>query len=250
MVLLPAESRAQTLVDVEIVIAADVSVSMDREETRLQQEGFVHAFRHPDILSAIQSGPVGRIAVAYIEWGGAGRHRVVVPWSLIEDAESAHRFARRLEKNRPARFNRGTSISSALLRSYDLLLASGYSATRRVINISGDGVQNKGPDLALVRSELLSAGVTINGLPIVYKGLLDGVVAGPERETDPRVLIEYFEQAVIGGPYAFVEPVTAIESYTEAVRRKLIREIRTPMYAGLRNAGWTSSAEDEDRAAE
>ncbi len=233
--LLPA--HAEVPVDVELVIAADASVSMDREEALLQQQGFVEAFRHPDILRAIETGPTGRIAVSYLEWGGDSRHRVVVPWTLIDGAESARRFADRLEASRPARFKRGTSISSALLRSHDLLQQSGYAGARRVVNISGDGVNNKGPDLAHVRARLLANGVTINGLPIVYKGLLDGVVAGSELQTNPTFLIDYFERDVIGGPYAFVEPVTAIETYADAIRRKLMREIAAPIYAGLGSVG-------------
>lgn len=232
--ILPA--RADMPVDVELVIAADVSISMDREEALLQQQGFVEAFRHPDILRAIDSGPAGRIAVTYLEWGGDRRHRVVVPWVLIDGAESAGRFADRLETSRPARFKRGTSISSALVRSHDLLQHSGFAGARRVINISSDGVNNKGPKLAHVRARLLADGVTINGLPIVYKGLLDGVVAGPAVRADPAFLIDYFERDVIGGPYAFVEPVTAIESYADAIRRKLVREIAAPMYAGADSA--------------
>jgi len=233
--LLPA--RAEMPVDVQLVVAADASISMDREEALLQQQGFVAAFRHPDILRAIDSGPTARIAVTYLEWGGDGRHRIVVPWMLIDGAETALRFAERLETSRPARFKRGTSISSALLRSHDLLQRSGFSGARRVVNISGDGVNNKGPDLAHVRARLLADGVTINGLPIVYKGVLDGVVAGSVIRADPAFLIDYFERDVIGGPYAFVEPVTAIENYADAIRRKLVREIAVPTYAELAGAG-------------
>jgi hypothetical protein len=246
--LVPARAEIRGPVDIALVIAADVSISMDREETQLQQRGFVEAFRHPDILRAIESGAVGRIAVAYLEWGGENRHRLVVPWMVVENAESALEFAERLERSRPGRFKRGTSISSALLRSYDLLQHRAFSGARRIINISGDGVNNKGPDLGSVRARLLAAGVTINGMPIVHKGLLDGVIAGAEEvPTAPEFLIDYFEQAVIGGPYAFVEPVTAVQSYTDATRRKLIREITAPIYAGLRNARGMASAAADDR---
>jgi hypothetical protein len=226
--------RAETPVDIELVIAADVSLSMDQEEKQLQQEGFVEAFRDPDVLDAIRSGGMGRIAVTYFEWGGHNRHRIVIPWTIIDGPESAEHFARRLETNRPARFNRGTSLASALLRSRQLLQERGGSATRRVINISGDGRDNGELELARARSVTLAGEVTINGLPIVYKGLMEGIVTGTtQREVDPRLLTNYFERQVIGGQFAFVEPVVARENYADAIRRKLIREIRAPMFAGL-----------------
>lgn len=246
--LVPARAEGRIPVDVELVVAADVSVSMDTHETALQQQGFVEAFRHPDIVQAIESGATRRIAVTYLEWGGNNRHRVVVPWKLVDSAASAHRLARRLERNRPARLKRGTSISSALLKSYELFQRSPYAGARRIINISGDGVNNKGPDLAAVRAGLLAAGVTINGLPVVYKGPVDGVVSGLDAPADPSLLIDYFERQVIGGPYAFVEPVAAIESYTDAIRRKLLREIMAPIHAGWPGAGRMASAGGGDRA--
>lgn len=229
----PRLAHAGALVDVELLIAADVSISMDKEERRLQQAGFVAAFRDPDVLTAIRSGPTGRIAVAYVEWGGTGRHRLVVPWTVIEDAQSAGRFANRLERNRPATLNRGTSIGSALSKAHALFGASAVSGARRIVNISGDGVDGNAAHLAWVRDALLADGITINGLPIVYKDLLDGVISGRPAGHDPRILIDYFERQVIGGPHAFVEPVTDIGNYAAAIRRKLLREIGMPMYAAM-----------------
>lgn len=228
ILVLPA--HGQTPVDLELVIAADVSVSMDREERRLQQRGFVQAFQHPEIQRAIQSGATGRIAVAYLEWGGEGQHRLVVPWTLLDSVESAERFAMRLEASRPARFKKGTSLSSALLRSHDLLRQSGYAGARRIINISGDGINNRGPELESLRAEVLADGITINRLPIIYKGRFDDV-ADPSLKADPELLIHYFERNVIGGPHAFVEPVADIGNYAQAIHRKLIREIGSPTYA-------------------
>lgn len=231
--LLPRDGDAGGLVDVELVIAADVSYSMDGEERRLQQQGFVAAFRDPDVLRAIRSGPMARIAVIYIEWGGQGRHRVVVPWTVIHDAASAHAFAARLEHNRPARFNRGTSIGGALAQAHALLRASGFSSTRRIVNISGDGVDRDGAELARVRAGLIADGVTINGLPVVYKKPLEGVFGDPRIPRDPRALLDHFERDVIGGAHAFVEPVVSIESYGTAIVRKVMREIGMPIYATL-----------------
>lgn len=232
---LPAMAWAETPVDLELVIVADVSISMDREEKRLQQEGFVAAFRHPDILKAIGTGPHQRIAVTYIEWGGDGQQRVVVPWMTISGPTSALHFASRLERNRPAKMVRGTSISSALIKAATLIESSGFAGTRRIINLSGDGVNNKGPELPDVRAEILASGITINGMPIIYKGLLDGVIDNPEGQPPASVLISYFEEQVIGGPDAFVEPVKSLDDYAGAVRRKLKREIEAPALATLRD---------------
>lgn len=233
----PAVALAETPVDLELVIVADVSISMDRDEKRLQQEGFVSAFRHSDILEAIRTGPHGRIAVTYIEWGGDGQQRVVVPWMMISGPTSALHFASRLERNRPARMVRGTSISSALIKAATLIERSGFAGTRRIINLSGDGVNNKGPELPDVRAEILAGGITINGMPIIYKGLLDGVIDNPESQPPASVLIGYYEEQVIGGPDAFVEPVKSRDDYAGAIRRKLKREIEAPALAGLSGRG-------------
>ncbi|MDQ8697441.1 DUF1194 domain-containing protein [Hyphomicrobium sp. LHD-15] len=246
--LLPLQARAETLVDVELVIAADVSISMDREEKRLQQEGFARALRDPEIVRAIQGGSLGRIAVVYFEWGGEKQQRVVVPWTLIDGAASAHRFAERLERRSPAKFLRGTSLSSALEKAEELLRQSGFSGARRVVNISGDGMNNKGPEIEPIRRALIGSGVTINGLPIVYKGLLEGVIEGPDTNADPKSLIGYFEDHVIGGPYAFVEPVVAMQNYAEAIHRKLLREIGLPIYSDLKANGQTAAIEAEPPA--
>jgi hypothetical protein len=248
----PVAARAETPVDLELVIAADVSVSMDREEKRLQQGGFVDAFRHPDILAAISSGAYGRIAVTYIEWGGNKQQRVIVPWMLIDGPESAHRFSRRLEQSRPTKMVRGTSISSALMKSAELMLDNGFKGSRYVINISGDGTNNKGPELRDVRAALLAGGITINGMPLIYEGLLEGVTEDPQFESPARMLVRYFEDEVIGGPDAFVEPVRHLGDYAAAIRRKLQREIEAPAYSALRgrNAQASISAASQPRALE
>lgn len=243
VVMLPVPVTAETLVDVELVIAVDVSISMDRQEKQLQHEGFARAFRNPEIVRAIQAGSLGRIAVVYFEWGGERQQRVVVPWTLIDGAATARRFAERLEQRSPAKFIRGTSLSGALEKASELLSQSGFSGARRVINISGDGMNNKGREIEPVRRALIDSGVTINGMPIVYKGLLEGVIEGPETNLDPQRLIDYFEDHVIGGPHAFVEPVVAMQSYAEAVHRKLLREIGLPIYSELRSIGQTNAIE-------
>ncbi|TCU36640.1 DUF1194 domain-containing protein [Rhizobium azibense] len=212
---------AGELVDMQLVIAADVSTSMDAEEKALQQRGFVEAFRRPEIIEAIIAGRNGRIAVAYVEWGGDGQRRLVIPWTTITSEMDSWLFSLKLEANLPATISRGTSISGMLSYADYLIRSSGYEATRSLINISGDGVNNKGRDVMPVRAGVLARGITINALPVVYGGL-----PGDEEEAiSPENLLAYFRSEVIGGPDAFAEPVAAPEQYSPAIYRKLLREI-------------------------
>lgn len=218
-------ARAGQAVDLQLVIAADVSTSMDREEKTLQQQGFVLAFRDPELIRMMLAGPEGRISVTYFEWGGDRTPKLVVPWTVIDSPQAALAFAQRLERNFPSRLPRGTSIGMALDYSSYLLQSSGYDAGRNVVNLSGDGVNNNVPDVEETRARLLDMGTTINGMPIVYKSLLQGVLDGAEDDFPPEYLIDYYRNEVIGGPGAFVEPVTARQNYSAAILRKLIREI-------------------------
>ncbi|MBB4273897.1 DUF1194 domain-containing protein [Rhizobium mongolense] len=212
---------AGELVDMQLVIAADVSTSMDAQEKALQQRGFVEAFRRPEIIEAIAAGRNGRIAVTYVEWGGEGQRRLVIPWTIITNETDSWLFSLKLEVSLPAKIHRGTSISGILSYADYLIRSSGYDATRSLINISGDGVNNKGRDLMPVRAGVLARGITINALPVVYGGLL-----GDEEEAiSPENLLAYFRSEVIGGPDAFAEPVAAPEEYSPAIYRKLLREI-------------------------
>lgn len=216
-----SESVAAERVDLALVIAVDVSTSMDAGEKQMQQRGFVEAFRRPEIIDAICGGAEGRIAVAYVEWGGAGPQKIVVPWTLIANGVDAWSFSLKLEANVPTRLRRGTSLSGALGYASGLLRQTGYEPTRSVVNISGDGVNNIGPDLGAVRAELLAEGITINGLSIVYdKASEDG-----EKPLPPEELYAYFQHEVIGGPGAFAMPVTSFADYPQAIYRKLLREI-------------------------
>jgi hypothetical protein len=242
-VVLPLPVAAEALVDVQLVIAADVSISMDRQEKQLQQEGFARAFRHPEIVRAIQAGPLGRIAVVYFEWGGERQQRVVIPWMLIDGAASARRFAEDLEDRSPSKFIRGTSLSGALEKAAELFANSKFSGGKRVVNISGDGMNTQGREIEPVRRALVDLGITINGMPIVYKGLLDGVVRDREIPHDPQQLIDYFEQHVIGGSEAFVEPVVAMRNYEDAIHRKLLREIGLPIYSDLNSTSEEAALE-------
>jgi hypothetical protein len=226
-----AEAAGAIPVDAEIVIAIDVSHSMDREERALQRDGFSLAFRDPEIIEAIHAGPHARIAVSVMEWAGNDNQRVVVPWTLVQDAASAEDLSNRIARHIPGRLPRGTALGSALLRAAEQFEANGFDGSRRIINISGDGVSNRGPDPAAIRDRLVRQGIAINGLPLVFRGLMHGVIDAPEtaEEVDPAFLIDYFRENVIGGPGAFIEPVADIRQIDEAIRRKLIREIRGPI---------------------
>ena len=214
---------APTVVDLQLVIASDVSTSMDAEEKQLQLQGFVAAFRDSEVVRAVMRGPRRRIAATYIEWGGEGRQRIVVPWSLIDGPDTAAAFADRLAATYPGRLVFGTAMGEALLFGAGLFPTSGFASERRVIDISGDGKSNKGPPLELARALVLSRDITINGLPIVYDQTWS--VGGGNEDFAADDLTEYFLTQVVGGPDAFVVPVSDPEVYRYAIRQKLIREI-------------------------
>ena len=208
-------------IDLALVIAADVSTSMDPREKVMQQDGFVAAFRQPQIIDAIRSGRYGAIAVTYIEWGGDRGQRMVIPWTRLADEADCWMFSLRLAENSPTKLRRGTSISEALSYSSTLLDQSGYEPDRLVVNISSDGVNSIGRDVAGVRAELLAQGITINALVISTPGTDDD----GETQLTPEGLFSYFHREVIGGPGAFAVPVRSAADYPGAIYRKLLREI-------------------------
>ncbi|MDF2621204.1 MAG: hypothetical protein K0S00_3863 [Xanthobacteraceae bacterium] len=215
-------------VDLELVIASDVSTSMDAQEKQLQRDGFVAAFESVEVHKAISRGRLRRIAVIYVEWGGTDRQRVVLPWTLIDGAAASATFAERLAATFPARLTYGTAMGDGLVFGAGLFERNVFESERRVIDVSGDGMSNRGALLELVREKLLSEGIVINGLPIVYRDPNEGL--SPEEATiinptSNEELVAYFETEVIGGPGAFVVPVTSREHYAEAIRTKLVREI-------------------------
>ncbi len=214
------EAAAAEPVDLALVIASDVSTSMSYAERRMQQKGFVEAFRHPRIIEAMKSGRTGRIAVTYMEWGGRGRQRIAIPWTIIESEADAWSFSLALETSFPATLRPGTAMGDALQFAVSLLPECGCEPQRSVINISGDGTSNIGQDLALIRKAVLSQGITINGLPIA-----SGEPTDDEQTISPEQLISYFYRDVIGGPGAFAVPVLSHETYPPAIYRKLLREI-------------------------
>lgn len=214
----PLRSAAATPVDLELVLAVDISWSMDPEEQRLQREGYVKAFRDRDVIAAILSGHHRRIAVTYVEWAGDGLQRQVVPWTLIDSAAAAESFAAILEIQ-PISRNRFTSISGALRFSGALFGTGGFEGARRVVDVSGDGPNNHGVPVREARDALVDKGIIINGLPIVLKGR-------PSFSAfDIEGLDSYYSHCVIGGPGAFTIVVRKREEFATATRRKLILEI-------------------------
>ena len=222
-VALTAPATAEDLpVDLELVLAVDVSGSIDAEEGLLQRVGYRRALVDPDFIAAVASGHLGRIAVTYVEWAGRGATRKVVDWSVIDGAESAAAFVAQLDGE--ARTGRGgTSISGVLILSASMFDHNGYDGARQVVDVSGDGPNNAGGNVAVHRDVLVRRGFTINGLAILD---LDG--ASGARLPDLDV---YYRECVIGGG-GFVVIADGFQSFAEAIRRKLILEV-----AGLRPPG-------------
>jgi Protein of unknown function (DUF1194) len=211
------ETRAQTPVEVDValVLAVDISYSMDLDELALQRRGYVEAFRSKVIHDAIARGALGKIAVTYFEWAGAGIQYQIAPWTIIDSPALAQNFAAVLE-DAPLRRGRRTSISAAIDNSVKLLETSGVEALRQVMDISGDGPNNDGRPVTLARDQALAKGIRINGLPVMLKR---------PGYMDIEDLDVYYEECVIGGQGSFLLTIREREQFSEAVRTKLVMEI-------------------------
>ncbi|RYJ01282.1 MAG: DUF1194 domain-containing protein [Acetobacteraceae bacterium] len=200
-----------------LVLAVDVSRSVDEDEARLQREGYRNAVSDPAVVEAIRGGMIGAVGLAYVEWAGAEYQRLVLPWLRIASAADATAWSERLAEAPRASLS-WTSISGALDFSLRMLNEAPFEATRRVIDVSGDGVNNSGGAVDVARDRVVAEGITINGLPIVN-----------DRPTFGRMpsvpLDDYYRDNVIGGPGAFVVVAEDFNSFGNAVKRKLIREI-------------------------
>ena len=206
----PAQAQPQTTTDILLVLAVDASGSVNQPRFELQRRGYADAFRNTQVLNAIRGGSTGSIAVTMVQWTGYAMQVQAVPWTLIKDASSASAFADAIEAAPRQLFGGGTSISGAIDHAMLLLPNAPYRGLKRVIDISGDGSNNRGRDVREARDEAVRAGVIINGLPIV--SLEYG-------------LDKYYFDNVIGGPGAFIVPADSYENFAQAVVRKLILEI-------------------------
>jgi len=217
-----ADKESSPLVDVELVIAVDVSYSMDMDELAVQREGYAQAIVSKEFLQALKSLPIGKISVTYFEWAASSDQKIIIPWRVIDGPETADAVADEIMKT-PIRRASRTSISGAIYFAMPLFEANPYRGLRRVIDISGDGPNNNGLPVLGARDIALAKGITINGLPIMVKE--------PSYSTmDIENLDWYYEDCVIGGPGSFVVPIKDREKFKEAIRTKLLLEVagRTP----------------------
>jgi hypothetical protein len=202
-------------VDVKLVLAVDVSGSIDSEEYQMQHEGYASAFESPNVLEAIQSGENQAIAVTFVEWSGFGHQKQMVGWTLVKDAESAKAFADAI-KRVPRAFSDWTSISDAIDYSVSLMGDGQFEADRLVIDVSGDGVNNNGRPVTAARDDAVAKSIVINGLPILNE--------------DPT-LDTYYQDNVIGGAGAFKIAVKDFSTFSEAILAKLVQEIAANRHA-------------------
>jgi hypothetical protein len=226
-------ARAAEKVDLLLVLASDVSRSVDAQKFELQRRGYGQAMSDPRVVEAIRSGSNGRIAVCFIEWSGVMSQKMVIDWTIIGDAESARQFGDRILEA-PRSFADRTSISAAIEFSVMHLEKAPFEAARRTIDVSGDGTNNSGRDVAAARDEALAKGITINGLVI----LSDRPLAwNPEHTNPPGGLDNYYRQNVVGGPRAFVMVAQDFNAFGQALINKLIAEVAQasqPRHAFLR----------------
>jgi Protein of unknown function (DUF1194) len=215
-----AQQRTETdanAVDVQLILAVDVSYSMDMDELAIQREGYAQAIVSKDFLQALKTGPHGKVAVTYFEWAASSDQKIIIPWRVIDGPESADAVAAEIMKT-PIRRASRTSISGAIYFAMPLFEESPYKGLRRVIDISGDGPNNNGAPVTIARDEALSKGIIINGLPIMVKE--------PSYSTmDIDNLDFYYEDCVIGGPGSFVISIKDREKFKEAIRTKLLMEV-------------------------
>jgi len=219
---LPAAGQQRALeVDLELVLAVDVSGSIDEVEARLQRQGYVSALAHPRVVEAIEAGPLGRIAVTYFEWANDRYQRTIAEWTLVDDARSAEALAATVAEA-PVVTAPWTSISGAIDHAAGLFENNGYRGLRRVIDVSGDGYNNRGRGVQAARDDAVATGLIINGLPIVNDRL------NPWGGPPPADLDLYYQNYVIGGPGAFIVIARDFEDFARAILSKLILEIAGP----------------------
>ena len=213
--------RAAEPVDLLLVLAADVSRSVDSQKFQLQREGYAAALANPRVLEAVQSGRRKRIGVLFLEWSGLGNQKVVIDWMLIDGPNAAQAFGDRLLES-PRSFADRTSISGGIDAAVTQLARAPFTADRRTIDVSGDGTNNAGRDVGQARDEALALGISINGLVILSATPLPW---NPEHTNPPGGLAKYYRDNVVGGPGSFVLEAKDFDSFGEAIVKKMIAEI-------------------------
>jgi hypothetical protein len=217
----PAAARAAEPVDLLLVLAADVSRSVDHEKFELQRHGYAAAIADPRVLEAIRSGPRHRIAVLFLEWSGYANQQVVIDWTMIDGAQAAQVFAGRLLETSRS-FSDRTSISAGIDFAVTQFSRAPFTADRQTIDVSGDGTNNSGRDVGLARDAAVALGITVNGLVILSEHPLP---YNPEHTHPPGGLANYYKDNVIGGPGAFVMVAKDFNSFGDAIIKKMIAEI-------------------------
>jgi Protein of unknown function (DUF1194) len=217
-----SDNKDKPAVDIELILAVDVSYSMDMDELAVQREGYAQAIVSKEFLQALKAGQTGKIAVTYFEWAASNDQKIIIPWRVIDGPETADAVSEEILKT-PIRRASRTSISGAINFAMPLFEENPYHGLRRVIDISGDGPNNNGLPVTGARDAALEKGITINGLPIMVKE--------PSYSTmDIENLDFYYEDCVIGGPGSFVVSIKDRDKFKEAIRTKLLLEVagRTP----------------------
>src|ERR1700692_3702990 len=220
-ILVPAAASAAEDVDLLLVLAVDVSRSIDATKFQLQREGYAAAVADPRVLEAIRTGRTGRIGLTFVEWSGVGAQKVVIDWTTIGGADSAKGFGDRLLEA-PRSFADRTSISGAIEFAMGQFDKAPYEAARRTIAVSGDGTNNAGRDVAVLRDEAVAKGITINGLVILSDNPMSW---NPDHTNPPGGLANYYRSNVVGGPSAFVMVAANFNSFGQAIVKKMIAEV-------------------------
>jgi Protein of unknown function (DUF1194) len=214
-------TRAAQPVDLLLVLAADVSRSIDSQKFQLQREGYAAALANPRVLEAIRSGRQGRIGVLFLEWSGFGNQKIVIDWTMIDGQAAGQAFGDRLLES-PRSYADRTSISGGIDAAVAQLARAPFEAGRRAIDVSGDGTNNSGRDVGNARDEAVALGISINGLVILSETPLPW---NPEHTNPPGGLPKYYRDNVIGGPGSFVLEAKDFNSFGEAIVKKMIAEI-------------------------
>lgn len=214
-------ARAAEKVDLLLVLSSDVSRSVTADKFKLQRDGYAAAIANPRVLDAIKGGRHGRIAVMFVEWSGAGNQKVVIDWTVIDGAQAAHAFGTRLLEE-PRAFADRTSISGGIEAAMAQIDKAPFFAEKQTIDVSGDGTNNSGRDVALARDEAVAKGIVVNGLVILSDRPMPW---NPDHTHPPGGLAKYYRDNVAGGPGSFVMEAKDYESFGEAILKKMIAEI-------------------------